>query len=176
MFRHLSRKLLHFWRTNSSQDNYNLDEWEPRTDIVMHCKSNASLFDHRSYNFKQQCNLEISKKWRSKFLFHSVKTRRGWEDEERWMCFMKYSVCFHAQLNQAIHKIGLWHLVRIQSVCMQRRKLNNWREHVMFFNTRWQHPSFQWVNTARFPVDLLHEIIKMWSQAADWHFKQQEDG
>lgn len=68
---------------------------------------------------------------------------------------MKYSVCLHAQLKQAIHKI---------------------REHVILLKTRWQYPSFRRVNTAPFPVDLLHQLIKMLREAAAQHFKQQEDG
>lgn len=52
---------------------------------------------------------------------------------------------------------------------------NNWWEHVLLLDIRWWYASFQQVNMAVFPGDLLRHITNTWSRAADRHLEQQED-
>ena len=71
-------------------------------------------------------------------------------------------VRLHAELNQAKLIIRFLRLIGILSlVCVykQLRKPNYLRERVLIHNIRWRYMSFQRVNTAPFPVDLLRHAV-----------------
>lgn len=61
----------------------------------------------------------------------------------------------------------------ISSECGLCRSLHACR-HVFLPNTRWQYASFQQVNTAPFPVDLLSHRINKWSQVGDQNFNKRK--